>query len=145
MIGPMRKLVLLLVCVAAFSKTTPQDSYADLLRRCAQHEASSLAAGLYFQFMERSQQRWGSETRVVMETPEGRADRIIAYNDLPLGPEELRKQRRRLEKFLDDADARKDELKDQREEVQRRTNMARAMPEAFLLQFSGKEADGQLR
>ncbi|PYP90632.1 MAG: hypothetical protein DMG65_11000 [Candidatus Angelobacter sp. Gp1-AA117] len=142
----MRQLILLLVCLPALSQVTaPEDDYADLLRRCAQHETSSLSAGQHFQFMERTEQSWGSETRVVIETDEGRADRIVAYNDLLLGPEEQRKQQHRLEKFLRDSDAKKDELNDQREEIVRRINMARVLPDAVLLQFSGKEENGQLR
>ena len=142
----MRQLILLLVCLPAFSQVTaPEDGYADLLRRCAQHETSSLSAGLHFQFVERTLQSWGSETRVVIETEEGRADRIVAYNDLSLGLEEQRKQQHRLEKFLGDSDARKDELNDQREEIGRRIKMAQALPDAVILQLSGKEPNGQLR
>ncbi len=47
--------------------------------------------------------------------------------------------------MLTSSDARNDELKDQKDETQRRIRTARALPDAILLQLAGTEDDGQLR
>jgi len=142
----MQKIAFLLASIFLLTQLPAQeDGYAGLLRRCAQHEASGMEDDLHFQFLERTQWSWGSETRVVIETSEGRADRIIEFNGQPLAPDQRQKQQHRLNKFLSDADARHDELTGQRNETKRRMEMARALPDAFVLEFSGKEASGQLR
>jgi len=116
-----------------------------LLRRCAQNEVAALERLRPFTFKERLEWSWGSETRNVVETSQGRADRIIAFRDEPLNPEQQSKQTRRLKKLLVSSDDRREVLKEQKEEQQRRLKMARALPDAVLLQFAGSESDGQLR
>jgi hypothetical protein len=116
-----------------------------LLRRCSKNEVDALQNPQPFRFKERTDTSSGSETRDVIETSQGLADRILAFNDKPLTEEQTQKQHRRLQKLLTDSDALRDELKDQKEETQRRIRMARAMPDAVLLQPAGTESDGQLR
>jgi len=116
-----------------------------LLRRCAANEVTALEHPQLFRFKERTEEGWGSETRDVIETSQGRADRIVAFQDKPLADDQNQKQNRRLQKLLTSSDARREELKDQKDETQRRIKMARALPDAVLLQFAGTESDGQLR
>jgi hypothetical protein len=119
--------------------------YDALIRRCAQHESENLPAARPFEFRERLEWLWGSETRAVIETAEGRADRIVAFNDQPLADDQQAKQRQRLLKLLNNSKALQSELAEQREEVQRRRKMIRSLPDAFLMEFSGAEPDGRLR
>jgi hypothetical protein len=119
--------------------------YDALIRRCAQHESENLPAARPFEFRERLEWLWGSETRAVIETAEGRADRIVAFNDQPLAGDQQAKQRQRLLKLLNNSKAMQSELAEQREEVQRRRKMIRSLPDAFLMEFSGAEPDGRLR
>jgi hypothetical protein len=116
-----------------------------LLRRCSKNEVAALENPRLFRFKERTEWSWGSETRDVIETGQGHADRIIAFQDKPLADDQTQKQHRRLQKLLTSSDALNDELKDQRDDTQRRIRMARALPDAVLLQFAGTESDGQLR
>src|SRR5215470_10355489 len=119
---------------------------AALLRRCSKNEIAALERQqLFFRFKERTDWSWGSETRDVIETSQGRADRIVAFRDEPLNPDQQSKQLRRLEKLLVSSDDRRETVKEQKEEQQRRLRMARALPDAVLLQFAGSESDGQLR
>jgi len=45
---------------------------------------------LEFQFQEKLEWSWGTETRTVIETTEGRADRIVSFRDQPVTPEPLK-------------------------------------------------------
>ncbi|HKF22228.1 MAG TPA: hypothetical protein VKE93_11705 [Candidatus Angelobacter sp.] len=116
-----------------------------LLRRSSKNEVAALEHPDPFRFKERTEQSSGSETRDVIETSQGRADRIIAFQDKPLAGDQNEKQNRRLQKLLTSSDALRDEMKDQQEETRRRLRMAAALPNAILLQFAGTEQDGQLR
>lgn len=118
--------------------------YLPLIERASENEAQALENPVPYQFMERLNWSWGSETRSVIETPEGRADRIVQFHDEPLAPDQQEKQKRRLEKLLRDRDAVKDELQDWKSEIQHRIRMVRAFPKAVLFLFDGRE-DNLLR
>jgi hypothetical protein len=81
----------------------------------------------------------------VIETREGRADKIIAFDDEPLAPDQAARQEHRLEKLLRDRDARKKELEEQHAEIRRRARMMKAFPQALLFEAAGEGPDGLLR
>lgn len=151
MLKPVRFLVLLLALglagriAAQTSRKSPQPTdYLPLIERAVEHETLALESPAPFEFTERLNWNWGSETRSVIETSEGRADRIVSFQDGPLQKEQQQKQVHRLEKLLRDHDAVKDELKDQKSERQRRIRMIRALPMALIFEFTGRE-NGLLR
>lgn len=113
-----------------------------LLRRASQNEVAALEHPQLFTFFERLRWNWGSETREVIETAQGRADRIVAFDDEPLAPNQDARQVRRLNKLLRDSHAVHDEIKDQQEETGRRLRMMKAFPEAFLFESAGEGDDG---
>ena len=113
--------------------------YRTLIQRAAENEIQALENPVPFQYTERLNWSWGSETRSVIETPEGRADRIVLFRDEPLQSDQQQKQAHRLEKLLRDRDAVKDELHDQRSETQRRIRMLKALPQALLFELAGRE------
>jgi hypothetical protein len=147
MLKAARIFVLLLLSVSAASNLAAQKhrvpslpaDYIAMIERASENEAHALENPVPFQFMERLTWSWGSETRSVIETPEGRADRIVLFRDEPLQPDQTEKQRHRLQKLLRDHDAVKDELQEQKSETQRRIKMVRAFPKAVLFQFDGRE------
>jgi len=142
----MRKFLLLaLILSFGYGAGAQQRDYTDLLRRSSQHEKKAMENEHLFQFFERTQFEWGSETRLVIETPEGRIDRVVAFNDEPLAADHQKKEQERLSRFLRDADALKKEISNQREEDKRRELMVATLPDAFIVEFSGVEADGRLR
>jgi hypothetical protein len=135
----------LILLVLSAGLLAQEGDAAALLRRCSKNEVEALQNPQTFRFKERTESSSGSEMRDVIETSQGRADRIVAINDKPLADDQNQKQYRRLQKLLTDSSALRDELKDQKDETQRRIRMARAMPDAILLQPAGTEPDGQLR
>lgn len=142
-----RLLMLLALCAgfhsafAAQSRQAPQKAtdYPVLIERAARNEVAALEDPVPFQYTERLNWSWGSETRSVIETTEGRADRIVLFRDEPLEPDQQQKQTHRLEKLLRDRDAVKDELHEQRSETQRRIRMLKALPQALIFHFDGRE------
>jgi hypothetical protein len=124
-------------------RTSPANDYLALIERAAEHEVRALESPVPYQFHERLTWIWGSETRSVIETPEGRADRIIYFGDEPLQPDQQQKQQHRLEKLLRDRDAVKDDLREQKAETQRRIRMIKAFPQAVIFNYVGRE-DGLL-
>ncbi len=141
--GAMYALLLigLLSCTALAQKPTRPASADDLalIERASANELAELESPKPYQYQERLDWNWGSETRSVIETEEGRADRIVLFGGEPLSPEQQAKQQHRLEKFLADHDAVKNELKDQKSETQRRARMVKAFPKAFFFDFAGAE------
>jgi hypothetical protein len=110
-----------------------------LIARAAERERVELENPKPYRYQERLDWNWGSETRQVIETAEGRADRIILSNGEPLSPEQQVKQQHRLEKLLSDHDALKNELKDQKSETQHRIRIVKAFPKAFFFDYAGVE------
>ena len=131
-----------LLAGTALAQKTKHPATADdlaLIERAADHELIELESPTPFQYQERLEWSWGTETRLVIETPEGRADRIVLFNDEPLSPDHQAKEQRRLEKLLSDRDAVKNELKAQKAETQHRIRMVKAFPKAFFFDFAGRE------
>jgi hypothetical protein len=134
-----------LACASAQTATIPASTaQLDLIARASANELHALESPTPFQYQERLEWSWGTETRSVIDTAEGRADRIVLFGDKPLSAEQQARQKRRLEKLLSDRDAVKNELQDQKPETQRRIRMLKAFPRAFLFDFAGRE-NGWLR
>jgi hypothetical protein len=131
----------LFACSAAAesAKGTASADQLALIARATQRELRELENPTLYQYQERLEWTWGAETRSVIETPEGRADRIVLFRDEPLTPEQQEKQEHRLQKLLSDRDARKNELLDQKSETQHRIRMVQAFPTAFFFDFIGRE------
>lgn len=136
-----------LACIAAEAQPAPTPATTEqleLIARATEHELEALENPVPFRYQERLQWSWGTETRSVIETSEGRADRVVQFADGPLSSEQQAKQERRLKKLLSDHDAVKHELQDQKAETQRRIRMVKAFPRAFFFDFVGRE-NGLLR
>lgn len=117
---------------------------AELIQRASENQVKALQSSTHFHYFERLQWSWGSETREVIETPQGRADRIVQFDDHPLAPDQVEKQERRLNSLLRDPKAVRRELEDQKAELKRRVKMMKAFPSAFTFEPEGEE-DGLLK
>lgn len=118
---------------------------ATLVQRASQNEVAALQNPMESEYQERLEWVWGTETRAVIETLEGRADRIVAFDDEPLAPDQVAKQEHRLRKLLADRNARKRELEEQKAELRRRVRMMEAFPRALLFEPAGEGPSGTLQ
>lgn len=131
--------------LAQSRRKAPQHTdYLAMIERASENEVHALQNPVPFEFTERLNWSWGSETRSVIETAEGRADRIVLFHDEPLQPDQQAKQEHRLEKLLRDRDAVKAEFQEDKSETQRRIRMVKAFPQAALFDYAGRE-NGLLR
>src|SRR5258707_6634894 len=120
-----------LLAGTALTQKTKHPATADdlaLIERAADHELIELENPTPFQYQERLEWSWGTETRLVIETPEGRADRIVLFNDEPLSPDHQARQQHRLEKLLSDPDAVQSALKEPKDATQHRIRTVKAVP-----------------
>jgi hypothetical protein len=146
-ISPIKRASYLLLCFVLLTATAlaqkpahpASEEQLALIARASEHERAELENPKTYRYQERLDWNWGSETRSVIETAEGRADRIVLFNGEPLSPEQQARQQHRLEKLLSDRDALKNELKDQKSETQRRIKIVRAFPKAFFFDYAGVE------
>lgn len=143
--------ILALVCISVLSgqeATKPdaqeQQSAAALINEAAANEVAALRKTEYLRYRETLEWKWGTETREVIATPEGRAERIVSFNHEPLAPDQVEKQDQRLKKLLRDRDAARHEVEDQKAELKRRVALMNAFPTAFIFTPDGEE-DGKLK
>src|SRR5438270_12590620 len=103
-----------LACAAAAvaqpAPTPATTEQLELIARATENELQALENPDPFRYQYRLQWSWGTETRSVIETSEGRADRVVQFSDEPLSSEQQAKQEHRLKKLLSDHDAVKNEL-----------------------------------
>lgn len=131
--------------MAQARRKAPQPTdYIAMIERASENEVHALQNPIPFEFTERLNWSWGSETRSVIETAEGRADRIVLFHDEPLQPDQQAKQEHRLEKLLRDRDAVKAEFQEDKSEAQRRIRMVKAFPQAVIFDYADRE-NGLLR
>ncbi|HET8889168.1 MAG TPA: hypothetical protein VFQ41_09715 [Candidatus Angelobacter sp.] len=135
-------LIAFLACAAAAAQPAPTPATTEqleLIERATENEMHALESPVPFRYQELLEWPWGTETRSVIETSEGRADRIVEFSGEPLSSEQQAKQERRLKKLLSDHDAVKNELQEQKAETQRRIRMVNAFSQAFFFDFAGRE------
>lgn len=124
---------------AASTKHRQDTDPAELIQRASENEVSALQLPGHFRYLERLEWTWGTETRDVIETPEGRADRIVQFDDQELAPDQITKQERHLALLLTDAKAVRREIENQNAELKRRIRMMQAFPCAFVFEAQGEE------
>ncbi|HWG87073.1 MAG TPA: hypothetical protein VN679_04765, partial [Candidatus Acidoferrales bacterium] len=103
-------MAILCVCLLNGQQSTSPDareqqSGVAVITRAAANEVAALQRLPFLRYRQTLQWKWGTETREVIETPEGSADRIVRFNDEPLAPDEDQKQVQRLKKLMSDRDA----------------------------------------
>ena len=86
--------IALLACAAAAqpAPTPATTEQLELIARATENELQALESPVPFRYQERLEWPWGTETRSVIETSEGRADRIVQFADEPLSSEQQSKQ-----------------------------------------------------
>ncbi len=110
-----------------------------LVRRAIEHQMDRDAkgGGPSFMYSLREVGKRGMLTKELIETRDGIIARLIAINDKPLSPQERQADDERLNKLLNDPQAREQKAKQQHEDDVRTRKMVRALPDAFLYEPDG--------
>ena len=109
-----------------------------LVRRVIDHQmAEEEKDGQTFMWTQKENGKRGVLTKDMVDTKDGIVARLIAINDRPLTPEERKADDDRLNKLLNDPQARTQKAKQQQEDEKRTKRMVRALPDAFLFEPDG--------
>ncbi|HYU45376.1 MAG TPA: hypothetical protein VEK84_04250 [Terriglobales bacterium] len=81
----------------------------------------------------------GSTTKLYVETQEGTAGLVVAYNGKRLTPDQRRAEEARVDRFLKNPAELKKKRNQEREDEERTLRIVRAIPDAFLFEYAGEE------
>ncbi len=125
---------------AAQAPTSPKISAQELVRRAIDNEEKASKENIRYTYRLRTETpKAGAITKQMVETNEGVVARLIAINDKPPSPEDRKKDDDRLQRLINDPQARAAKRKSQKEDEERTTRMVKALPDAFLYDYDGFE------
>jgi hypothetical protein len=90
-------------------------------------------------FRSRKQTGQGSQTRLYVETREAMAGLTIAYDDKPLGPEQMQGEQSRLAALVNNQELLSRKHTQEQESTDRTLRIVKALPDAFLFDYDGEE------
>jgi hypothetical protein len=135
--------VLLLTASGAAGQQAAVSSYqdsAELVRKAVQNEikaANDGAARVMFRSTKTTPK--GSTTKLYIETKDATAGLVIAYNGKPLTPEQQHEEESRVERFINNPEELQKKRQQERENTERSLRITRALPDAFLFEYTGEE------
>jgi hypothetical protein len=151
-INPRSAIVLLLVALAAslnvtwiaaeVKSTSAQDpvSCQELVRATVANEvAANDNSSMKHMFRAEKQTPQGSQTRLYVETREAIAGMTIASNNKRLTPQDMEGEENRLTGLAGNAEQLKRKHSQEQENADRTLRIVKALPDAFLYQYDGKE------
>jgi hypothetical protein len=131
---------------AACPAATPQSrisSYRDpleIIRKAVQNEIQAANNGsARFLFRGTKTTPKGSSTKLYVETKEATAGIVVAYNGLPLTPEQQREEQARIQRFVNNPEELKKKQEQERENAERSLRITRALPAAFIYEYAGEQ------
>jgi hypothetical protein len=92
-----------------------------------------------FQYRLEKETNSGKSLREMLETTDGIVARTITWNGRALTAEERAKEDDRLSLLVSNEEERKKKFKEQREDTERALQMLRALPDALLYEFAGRD------
>ncbi len=133
-------LAVVLTCTAvgdtfAQEQTTPHE----LVQKTVDNELKSAKDSDNFMFRSRKQTSSGSQTKLMVQTREATAGMLVAVNDQPLTPEQLRAEEGRLRNLIHNPDELKRKQKQERDDAERIARIMRALPDAFVYEYADEE------
>lgn len=136
---------LVALCVLAGAAQPPEleTSVApvDLVRRAVAKELQNEKSVRYFMWLDRVQKPRGSQTKQMIQTPDGIIARLVAINDKPLTREQRKQDDDRINRLLD-PDKMREKTKRQRDDGQHVERLLRALPDAFTYEYADAETGG---
>jgi hypothetical protein len=130
------------VGAAEAAQVQPPMPPVELVRKAIANEMENPKTARFYMWMDSVVKPKGSQTRQMIETPEGMIGRLVAINDKPLTPEQRNADDRRINRLLDPAKMR-EKAKQQKENEQHSQRLLRALPAAFNYAYSGTETTPQ--
>jgi len=114
----------------------------ELVRKAVANEMEHPKTARFYMWTDRVVKPKGSQTKQMVETPDGIIARLVAINDQPLTPEQRKADDNRIDRLLDPAKMRA-KAAQQKEDEQHGQKLLRALPEAFNYAYAGTETTPQ--
>jgi len=99
----------------------------------------------FYRYIERNISPDGSTTSEEVATPHGDVDRLIEVDNHAPPPQQLKKNQQLLAKLPGDTKLQQSRLKDQQSDRQRRDNVIKDIPDAFIYSYAGRNPRGLIK
>jgi hypothetical protein len=129
----------LLVSLGFAAEEKAPANIPELVRKTVDNEVSKAPASSHFMFRGTETSSKGSTTKLYVESREGTAGMIVAYNGKPLTPDQKQAEEARVTRFLTNPEELKKKRKQEQEDDERAMRIIRAIPDAFLFDYAGEE------
>ena len=117
----------------------PSAPAAELVGKCIQHELDAVASSPKYMFLMRRKTAHVLETKLMVQTNEAVAGRVLSYNDKPLSDQGRIDEDTRVNRFVKDPDELRKKQREERDNRDRLNRVLHAMPEALLYEYDGFE------
>lgn len=128
---------------------TPQSPPPDIPRLVSDMSWNELQASRhpahYYQYLERTISPGSSQTSLEITASGGTVDRLVEVDGSPPTQQQINQNQSLLKRLTTDEGLRRSRLKDQRSDRDRRDNVIRDLPKAFIYSYKGKDKDGLIR
>lgn len=115
----------------------------ELVQLASKNEIKASDQTFYRMFRDTIQYKDHSVTREIVRTRQGGLSATLLINGRPLSAAQRQKDNERLQKFANDADARRQQRKSSKADDQRAALMLASLPDAFLYTYTGTERGTQ--
>jgi hypothetical protein len=117
----------------------PATPAADLVAKCIQHELDHAGDPTQYMFLMRRKTAHVLETKLMVQTNEAIAGRVLSYNDRPMTDEGRKNEDARVDRFVKNPDELRKKQREEHDNRERLNRVLRAMPEALLYEYVGFE------
>jgi hypothetical protein len=117
----------------------PATPAADLVAKCIQHELDHTTDPTKYMFLMRRKTAHILETKLMVQTNEAIAGRVLSYNDKPMTDDGRKSEDARVDRFVKDPDELRKKQREEHDNRERLNRVLRAMPEALLYEYDGFE------
>ena len=117
----------------------PSTPAVDLVAKCIQHELDHTDDPTKYMFLMRRKTAHILETKLMVQTNEALAGRVLSYNDKPMTDQGRKNEDARVNRFVKDPDELRKKQREEHDNRERLNRVLRAMPEALLYEYDGFE------
>jgi hypothetical protein len=111
----------------------------EIVKTCLQHELDLAQAPLKYMFLMRRKTAHVMETKLMVQTNEAIAGRVISYGDQPMTEEGRKNEDARVDRFVKNPEEMRKKQREEHDNRERLNRVLRAMPEALLYEYDGFE------
>jgi hypothetical protein len=121
------------------SVQVPAAPAKEVVQRCIERELAIAADPPKYMFLMRRKTAHVLETKLMVQTNEAYAGRVLSYSDQPMSDEGRKLEDARVDRFVKDPEELRKKQREEHDNRERLNRVLRAMPEALLYEYDGVE------